>query len=246
MKFTTGSYKKLGPNVLVVNRPVGTSCPMSCAYHPENVGPLGNKCYMVRTEGMRPNVRKAAMKNMEGRAEELADALFDHAGKLTRMHVGGDFLGEAGEFDMNYILHWRMALQSLEIMPRILCFTHVYDRRLVKEFLPFAPEFQLIASIHDERDMDRAVGAGFTRFALAMEETHYEWEWDRAWINRLGLKFLVCPEQRKKLPNCESCRYCWREWPHGGHVAFMEHSQPNWKEVHARKASEAESARTGA
>lgn len=239
MRFSLGN-KKLGPNVLNMSRPVGTTCPVSCAYHPLSPGPDKNKCYMIRMEGLRPQIRKRARENLEADALRISNHLFDHSGKLVRMHVGGDFLAEDGELDMNYILHWRSALQSLEVLPNILCFTHVYHQRLVRIFDPFAPEFQLIASVNNKIDFVRARFEGFTRFALAMEEKYYNWH-GGAWVEKWGMKFLVCPAIRGKLPNCESCQYCWKTWSHGGHVAFPEHSQPNWPEIWKRKRMEAAS-----
>ena len=233
MKFSIGN-KKLGPNVLHLSRPVGLTCPLTCAYHPKSEGPGKNKCYMIRMEGIHPNVRKAASENLEIDLQVLVEALSSHHGKLVRLHVGGDFLKPDGTLDILYILRWRRAMDRVP-HSRILCFTHVYSKVLLLAFKRYAPEFQLIASINNELDLARARRAGFTRFALAMEEKHYEWDKGQAWVERFGLRFLVCPEIRKKLPNCESCGYCWRAWEHGGHVAFLEHSQPDWPAIWDRK-----------
>ena len=46
--LTKETSSKLGPNVLVINRPVGDTCPLECPLHPMSTGPLRNKCYMVR------------------------------------------------------------------------------------------------------------------------------------------------------------------------------------------------------
>lgn len=244
MRFILGN-KKLGPGVLHLSRPVGMTCPVSCAYHPLSPGQDKNKCYMVRLEGIHPNTRKAATRNLTSRWDKISNALFDHGEGLVRMHVGGDFLAPDGELDRQYILDWVAALDSLAVVPHILCFTHVRHAYIVDQFREYAPNFQLIASVHNVSDLRRAQACGFTRFSLAMEEKHYEWEKGIAWVERLGMKFLVCPEIRKKLPNCESCRYCWNTWEHGGHVAFPEHSQPDWPAIHARKKAEREGALHG-
>lgn len=226
MKFTNG-YSKLGSNVVAVNRPVGHSCPVSCRFHPQNDGSLKNKCYMIRLEGMRPNVRKAAMANMESSGASLSVMLSDAHDKnrLVRLHVGGDFMLPDGRLDRNYIFDWRWALDNTPQHSPILCYTHVINiPALVRAFDQF-PTFKLFASVHDQTELDVARRTGFTRFALALDEKHYEWGGD-AWVERFGIKALVCPEQRGKIKDCGSCRYCWGDWKHGGHVAFVEHSQP--------------------
>jgi len=162
------------------------------------------------------------------------------ADRPVRLHVGGDFLRLNGLFDGAYLKAWVDGLHTLkDDLPRILCFTHVLDRVLPLFLRSYFDKFKLFASVHSREDIDKAEGSGFERLALAMKETHYEWDGyaggGGAWVERFGKRFLVCPEQRGKLLNCESCRYCWGDWSHGGHVAFLEHSQPNWPAIRKRQ-----------
>lgn len=229
MRFTNG-YSKLGPNVVTVNRPVGHSCPVACPFHPESKSHLKNKCYMVRLEGMRPNIRKSAMQNMESNPIELAEMLWEARAKkqLVRMHVGGDFFKE-GKLDKDYLIAWSRALSSMYNPPPVVCYTHVtVHGPMVVDILSLYPQVKLFASVHTKLGLKQARGNGFTRFAIAMEEKHYQWD-GGAWVERFGIKALVCPEQRGKIKDCGTCQYCWKDWKHGGHVAFLEHSQPNRK-----------------
>ena len=164
---------------------------------------------------------------------------------MVRLHPGGDFLKPDGEFDSEYMMAWRFAMgrnpgresrapdrsAPPQWFPRILAFTHVYDSKLP---VWLGPWISLFASVHSPEDLRWAAESGFTRFALAMEEKHYEWH-GGPWLERFGKRFLVCPAIREKLPDCSSCRYCWREWGHGGHVAFPEHSQPRWDRIRRLK-----------
>ena len=235
MKFTN-NISKLGPDVVAVNRPIGLTCPIICRFSPAHPGSLRNKCYMVRQEGRFPNVRKAARDNMEADQDELIQMMWDAhwTDKVIRLHVGGDFVGPDGELDRAYINAWVGALERFQGCPEILCYTHVIDKpELVAAFAPFHPQalgfhpdFILFASVHDQAEIEVAQRSGFTRFALALDEKHYEWG-GGAWVERFGIRALVCPEQRSKIADCGSCRYCWKEWKRGGHVAFVEHSQPN-------------------
>ena len=65
-----------------------------------------------------------------------------------------------------------------------------------------------------------ARSAGFEHFALTMTDHIAKWE-GGAWVERGGIRWLVCPEHRGKLPDCNSCRYCWMG---KGPVAFLDHT----------------------
>lgn len=230
MYFTRGNAK-LGRDVVIVNRPVGLSCPLDCAFHPNGDGPWARYCYAARTEDMRPKTRDIACHNMEGDADQLANMLLHAAWekRLVRVHSGGDFYDQrTGDLDLPYIAAWVRALKFCREhghIPQILAFTHCMDGRLVEAFRPFADRFRLFASVHDEADIDRARAVGFTQFALAMPE---DWrDWNGQWLGqrrleRHGVKWLVCLEQTRWKADCEECRFCWESTK--GNVAFLEHS----------------------
>ena len=229
--FFSNNNKKLGKGVVSVSRPIGDSCPITCPLHPQAEGPNRNRCYMVRLEGMYPNVRKAAFRNMEADAEELAQmlagALAD--GHLVRLHVGGDFQGPTGRLDYSYLAEWIKALFLVgDERPPILAFTHCLDSILPGVIKPFRETFKLFASVHGKEDLKKARAEGFDLFALTMPDHIATWPKNQAWIERHGERWLVCPEQRGKLPDCDSCRYCWMG---RGNVAFLDHTYMSHKGV---------------
>lgn len=245
MRFEIGN-PKLGPSVVHMSRPVGPTCPTSCRFFPRTGTPkamdaapdeLRNKCYMVRFSRMVQGHSGQIIgeDNLTANLDDIRAWLraARQRGALVRLHVGGDWETESGGLDWPYISTWAAALRlERENLPRILCFTHCLVPELPWVFNEFAPAFQLIASVHTVTELAQAERARFTRFALAMAETYYQWDEGQAWLDRLDARWLVCPEQRGKLPNCESCGYCWR--PDRGNVAFLEHSNQNapkaWRE----------------
>ena len=234
MRFLTGN-KKLGPDVIHMSRPVGTTCPLSCAYHPKATGPHKNKCYKIRDTGRYQSVRNAAEENLLASESEITVALEGAAqnNQLVRLHVGGDFAKGDGSLDGAYTLVWQDAIAETFPRPLMLAYTHILDGWLPEVFHWFK-EFTLFASVDNEDDVRTAQRIGFKRLALVMEEKHYEWDREQAWVERFGVRWLVCPVVRKKLPDCQSCQYCWKEWKHGGHVAFPEHSQPTREHIYQR------------
>lgn len=230
--------RKLGPDTLVVNRPVGLTCPVSCPMHPEAEGPWARKCYQHIAEGARPNIRNAAMRNLVADVDELASALEEagRMGRLVRVHTGGDFYHQAaGDIDWPYVQAWVQALErvSPSRLPLLLAFTHVLDGRLVEAFRPYRDRFRLMASVHDATDLQRARAVGFEHVALTSFDHAAFWR-DGAWTERYGVRWLVCPEQRKKPVTCQTCRVCWeRDTP----VMFLEHSYTMRPGMRPRKGS---------
>ena len=231
--FFSNNNKKMGKGVVSVNRPIGISCPLSCPLHPEAEGPDRNRCYMVRLEGMWPNVRKAAFRNMKADSDEIVQMLGEAGAeeKLVRLHVGGDFGAPGGEIDLTYLLQWDVALsiaQGFRKQPQVLAFTHFNIPFVAHLFYGFREFFKLFASVHGEDDLNDAKKAGFEHFALTMPDHIATWPANQAWVERYGERWLVCPEQRGKLPDCDSCRYCWMG---RGNVAFLDHTYMSHKGV---------------
>lgn len=221
---------KLGRGVLAISRPVGDSCPRSCPLHPAH-GDIagGQRCYMRRIEAMRPAAREAAERNMTADVQQLTWALYVAAtnDRLVRLHPGGDFWDDAtARLDRDYLDTLVAALSALAeqgLHPRVLAYTHCYDRELVAALASFSPAFQLYASVHDADDVAAAQAAGLTLLAFTLAIPMRLWP-QQAWTAQDGVRALVCPEQRGMLPDCQSCGYCWR--PDRGHVAFLDHTGP--------------------
>ena len=231
---TTQVSAKLGAGVITINRPVGDTCPRTCPLHPFADGPTAGRCYMLRIEKMRPAMRAAAQRNRWPHVGELAGALARAAleGRPVRLHPGGDFFDFlVGDLDAPYLEALLAALEACaedSAMPAALAYTHCIDPRLPAALAPYAETFQLFASVHGAEDIATARACGFRRLALNLPERMSQWT-SGAWVERHGERFLVCPEQRGKLPDCRSCMYCWR--PDQGNVAFLEHSGPREEQM---------------
>src|SRR5262245_4901973 len=119
----TDGNEKLG-NVLVVNRPVGLTCPISCPL-------LDRACYALATEKRFPMARIVARENLVISADSLIKAL--RAGqakghKAARIHERGDF-GQQNRIDRPYVKAWRKALQTVRELT-VWGYTHFYNRAL--------------------------------------------------------------------------------------------------------------------
>jgi hypothetical protein len=80
MKVANGN-DKLGKGCLVVSRPVGDTCPSSCAF-------LGNGCYAENTEKIYPGVRPAGMQNLiteRGRVRAIGFSMVSWILTMLRM-----------------------------------------------------------------------------------------------------------------------------------------------------------------
>jgi hypothetical protein len=203
MKVANGN-DKLGKGCLVVSRPVGDTCPSSCAF-------LGNGCYAEQTEKMYPNVRPAGMQNVITERGRIRSMILDakRQGKSIRWHERGDWFLN-GELDTNYVDNVVWACESIladgDSLPDMWFYTHIYDSRLVS----MDKYMNVYASIHNEQDYNDAKSAGFKRFAWCDSDQKIAPKRPRskakaaAWRGSLpklvvlhGEKYVTCPEIRR-------------------------------------------------
>jgi hypothetical protein len=203
MKVANGN-DKLGKGCLVVSRPVGDTCPNSCAF-------LGNGCYAEQTEKMYPNVRPAGFQNLITERGRIRAMILDaiRQGKSIRWHERGDWFKD-DNLDMEYIENVEWACESIVAdgtkLPDMWFYTHIYDGRLVQ----LSKYMNVYASIHNADDYKSAKSAGFQRFAWCDSDQKIAPKRPRskakaaAWRQALpklvvleGEKYVTCPEIRR-------------------------------------------------
>lgn len=203
MKVANGN-DKLGKGCLVVSRPVGDTCPSSCAF-------LGNGCYAEQTEKIYPGVRPAGMQNLITERGRIRSMILDaiRQGKSIRWHERGDWFLN-GELDTNYVENVMWACQSIlddgKSLPDMWFYTHIYDSRLVS----MEKYMNVYASIHNANDKAAAVSAGFKLFAWCDSDEKIATKRPRnkakadAWRKSLpklvvidDTKYVTCPEIRR-------------------------------------------------
>jgi hypothetical protein len=203
MKVANGN-DKLGKGCLVVSRPVGDTCPPSCAF-------LGNGCYAEQTEKMYPNVRPAGMQNVITEPGRIRSMILDaiRQGKSIRWHERGDWFLD-GKLDMDYLNNVIWACESIlaegKMLPDMWFYTHIYDPRL-----SMMDQYMAVyASVHNADDKARATEAGFKLFAWCDSDEKIAKKRPKrkaaaeVWRKSLpklvildGEKFITCPEIRR-------------------------------------------------
>ena len=197
MKVANGN-DKLGKGCLVVSRPVGDTCPPSCAF-------LGAGCYAEQTEKMYPNVRPAGMMNLI--RAMILEAISKN--KSIRWHERGDWFLD-GKLDMDYLNNVIWACDSIvsegKILPDMWFYTHIYDPRLSMMDKYMA----VYASVHNNDDMNEARTNGFKLFAWCDSDEKIAKKrpkrkaaaevWRKSLPKLVVLndtKFITCPEIRR-------------------------------------------------
>jgi hypothetical protein len=203
MKVANGN-DKLGKGCLVVSRPVGDTCPSSCAF-------LGNGCYAEQTEKMYPNVRPAGLQNVITEKNRIRAMILDavRQGKSIRWHERGDWFLN-GQLDADYVANVTDACESIlssgGSLPDMWFYTHIYDSKLVQ----LGKYMAVYASVHNATDKNAAAAAGFKLFAWCDSDTKIAPKRPRskakadAWRNSLpklvvidDTKYVTCPEIRR-------------------------------------------------
>jgi len=204
MKTANGNDKLGKENCLVVSRPVGDTCPSTCAF-------LGNGCYAENLEKIYPGVRPAGMQNLiteRGRIRSMM-IMAESKGKAIRWHERGDFFIN-GELDNEYVDNIIWACDSILAdggkLPEMWFYTHIYDSKLAG----LSKYMAAYASIHNSKDMADAKAAGFTLFAWCDSDEKIAPVRPRgkvkaqAWRDSLPKlvvledeKFVTCPEIRR-------------------------------------------------
>lgn len=205
---------KIG-RAIIVNRPVGKSCPTNCPL-------LNNGCYAKKTEKRFDNARAAVEENMDITADDLV-SLLDSAskqGKDIRVHERGEFLHD-GKLDRPYLNAWHKALSLRPNHPHIWAYTHVYLKSIAKLA---QPKVSVYASVHNEEDVKKAQNKGFKLFAWQVDIRKRKGGSPDV-SKKLNLPILgetlVCPEQRlgRKKITCDKCRWCIEG---KGNVVFLK------------------------
>jgi hypothetical protein len=203
MKIADGN-DKLGKGCIVVSRPVGDTCPNSCAF-------LGNGCYAEATERQYKNAREAGFHNVITERGRIRSMILDAVkrNKSIRWHERGDWFLN-GELDTNYVDNVMWACESIvsegKELPDMWFYTHIYDSRLVA----MEKYMAVYASIHNASDKASASSAGFKLFAwcdsdakVAPKRPKNKAKAD-AWRKALpklvvidNEKYITCPEIRR-------------------------------------------------
>jgi hypothetical protein len=234
MKVANGN-DKLGKGCLVVSRPVGDTCPSTCAF-------LGNGCYAEQTEKMYPNVRPAGMVNLITERGRIRSMILDaiRQEKSIRWHERGDWFKD-GQLDLEYLENVTWACESIvsegKTLPDMWFYTHIYDPRLVA----MEKYMAVYASVHNANDKAAAAAIGFKLFAWCDSDMKVAPKRPKrkaaadAWRKSLpklvileGEKFITCPEIRRGrgVVTCTptkgsvSCELCVKGL---GNVLFPSH-----------------------
>lgn len=203
MKTADGN-DKLGKGCIVVSRPVGDSCPSTCAF-------LGNGCYAEATENQYKNARVAGFHNMITEAGRIRAMILDakRREKSIRWHERGDWFKD-GTLDLEYLANVTQACESIladgDTLPDMWFYTHIYDDRLVS----LEKYMNVYASVHNDKDMGEALAQGFKLFAWCDSDQKIAPKRPKskvkaeAWRQALpklvvlnATKFVVCPEIRR-------------------------------------------------
>lgn len=144
--------------------------------------------------------------------------------KLLRLHVSGDF------DTVEYIQNW---IARLKERPDVTCWGYTRSWR-VAELLPWLeilrglPNVQLFASMDESipelppRSWRRAWIDGDTRGGTPQQvAAHAEDPVTHNLVAVDGVPSYVCPEETKRQPNCEACKYCFKGTTND--VTFLRH-----------------------
>lgn len=213
MKYAVGN-EKLGKNCLVVSREVGPTCPTTCFF-------LDNGCYAQKTEKRFKAAKNAGAANLVVPAQDIEDLINEaiKKSKSLRIHERGDF-GQNDQVDNTYVDAWVTACKNVvaagKQLPPIWAYTHFYDKYLWDSLSPY---IMLYASVHNDKNIEDAKAAGFTRFAYISSSG--------ASAAKYVGKALICPEQRmgRDRVTCTgtktttACKWCLK----GKDVVFLQH-----------------------
>jgi len=204
MKVADGNAK-LGTGCVVVSRPVGDTCPPTCAF-------LGDGCYAEATERQYKNAREAGFKNIITEVARIRAMIIDaiKRNKSIRWHERGDWFLD-GKLDKEYVDNVCVACESVinsgYTLPDMWFYTHIYDSRLPSKLGKYMAVY---ASVHNDNDMGEALAQGFKLFAWCDSDEKIAPKRPRskvkaqAWRESLpklvvlnGTKFVTCPEIRR-------------------------------------------------
>lgn len=202
-----GGYRPGARPVYATYRPVGPSCPSSCAL-------LGAGCYAQQAP-----VSIHAARGLRETFNARAWALALPAGALVRWNVSGDVLGDDGEAYRLAILRAHRARPDLGGW----LYTHAWQVPQVAAWGRALPEnVRCVASIDDARDLPAARALGWRTVAVAVTPADGTDGWTQATAAQATAalraatgerRIVACPAQRTDgaKVGCADCRACERD-----------------------------------
>lgn len=200
-----GDAKTASPSTY---RPVGATCPETCAY-------LGNGCY---AEGGNVNLHQTRSADDVGpsvRAAAIGIVWAARVGKLCRLHVSGDFMRQ-GRIDHRYIVQVgllcdavrQVAAENGDKVGHYLAwsYTHI-DRDTFMSYKSYLDSKGVHVRWSDYAGPDGAIISDFDALPALKSET--------------GLSYVKCPAQMPQGLTCDQCRICWELPSHT--VVFEPH-----------------------
>jgi hypothetical protein len=186
---------KIGLNVITYSKLALATCPGASVW-------CKGSCYAQRIAGV---VAEFVYKVNTEAGANVPDFPSDTDSKLCRPHVSGDFDSVA------YIQRWTEIVKS---RPDVQFWAYTRSWRMFTfqpalEQLRALPNMQLFASMDESTPEMPPIG------------------WRIAWIEgdpRIASRTsVICPEERKKVANCEKCGYCFRRFNNVRDVVFLKH-----------------------
>jgi len=192
-RFGKGNLK-IGPNVVTYSKVAEECCPGATDW-------CKAECYAKR---IGDPVARIHRENSQAGAD-VPD--LPTGTTICRPHVSGDF------DSVGYIERW---IQIVSLNPSVTFWAYTRSWR-VPELLPALerlralPNMQLLASVDPTSELP-------------------PFHWRYAWIEgdvRIdqapGHSSLICPEERKRVANCEACGFCFRRFKNIRDVVFLRH-----------------------
>jgi hypothetical protein len=163
-----------------------------------------------------PTVQKAYQRNFYASQEaSFADDIIAQLEKLEaknkrkygadfrqecRIHVSGDF------YSMVYVLKW---IKIIKACPQINFFAYTKSW-VVRELMPSLEQLRALPNMQLFASVDESMPMPPEGWRVAYMETD-----DR-------FRGMECLEQNGKMPDCKTCRYCYRK--PAGNVKFLLHA----------------------
>jgi hypothetical protein len=186
---------KLGPNVVTYSKLALASCPGASVWCKKD-------CYAQRIKGVVEDVYRI---NTQAGADvpDLPENT-----ELCRPHVSGDFDSVA------YIDRWIYIVRG---RPDVLFWAYTRSCN-VPELMPALSVLQALPNMQLFASMDESTPK------LPPDGWRIAWIEGDMRIGRVdGHTSIVCPEERKKVENCEKCRYCFTPFVGIRDVVFLKH-----------------------
>lgn len=194
--LSSAGNRKVG-RVWTFSLPSFVTCPGASAWCRQH-------CYAWRLERLRPNCRRAYVRNLalslepERFVAHVLESLPEDA-PLVRIHVGGDF------FSPDYATQWHSICEARPDT-QFWCYTRSWSVTLLRpalEQLRILPNMELLASIDPEMPLPPE-------------------EWRMAFVDiDPRAHGMACRHQQGQVESCLECGYCFQEG--AGNVVFKVH-----------------------